>query len=238
MDRNMKMWDVVAVGELLIDFVAQVHGPGAGEAVEALHYVGHPGGAPANVAVGVARLGRRAAFVGRVGDDAFGRFLAGVLATNGVDGRALQRDAAAPTPLAFVSLDAQGQRSFSFYRQGTADLNLEASPQALEVARAARVLHFGTVTLSHQPARSQTLQLVAAARAAGALISCDVNWRPALWPAGEDASAVVAEALGLADVVKVSGEEWPLVAGEPWDDEAGPRRAAALGPGAAGPSWW
>ncbi len=228
MHRNMKIWDVVAVGELLIDFVAQGHGPGAGEAVEALHYVGHPGGAPANVAVGVARLGRRAAFVGRVGDDAFGRFLASVLAANGVDGRALQRDAAAPTPLAFVSLDAQGQRSFSFYRQGTADLHLQASPEALEVARAARILHFGTVTLSHEPARSQTLRLVEAARAAGALISCDVNWRPALWPTAAEAPAVVANALGLADVVKVSDEEWSLVAGESWDDQVGPRRAAAL----------
>ncbi len=205
------MLDVIACGELLIDFVATETGVTLAEAPA---FKKAAGGAPANVAVGVARLGYRAGFLGQVGDDDFGRFLAGTLAEAGVDVTGLRFSPEARTALAFVSLRADGERSFMFYRHPSADMLWR--PEDVDAAYAAqtRIFHYGSISLIGEPSRSATFAALEHARRGGALISYDPNLRLALWPSAEAARAGMLAGWAHADIAKVSEEELEFLTGE------------------------
>ncbi len=180
------MYDVIACGELLIDFVPTQSGVSLGQAQA---FQKAAGGAPANVAVGIAWLGHRAGFLGQVGDDDFGHFLADTLADAGVDVGGLRFSPLARTALAFVSLRADGERSFMFYRHPSADMLWRPEDVDASYCAGTRIFHFGSISLIGEPSRAATLAAVGHARAAGALISYDPNLRLALWPSAEDARA-------------------------------------------------
>lgn len=218
--------EVLCLGEALIDFVAAGRPAGLAQAAS---FTPAPGGAPLNVAVGLARLGRRSGFIGRVGDDAFGQALRELMRREGVAAGGVRLDPAARTTLAFVAEDQAGGREFLFYRHPGADMQLEADDLPRDQLRAARLLHFGTVSLSVEPARGATLAAVAAARAAGALISCDPNIRLGLWESQTQARDWVRHAIALAELVKLSEEEAALVTGTP-DLSVAAARLRALGP--------
>ena len=198
------MPDVIAHGELLIDFVPTVSGVSL---IEAPAFIKAPGGAPANVAVGLARLGIASGFMGQVGDDAFGHFLAQVLSENSVDISALKFSAQARTALAFVTLKADGERDFMFYRHPSADMLYRMEDVDANYVRAARIFHFGSISLIGEPALGATLHAVNLARAAGAFISYDPNLRLPLWPDAATARAGLLLGWPLANVIKVSEEE-------------------------------
>lgn len=201
---------IVCFGELLIDFVALESGVSVGDASG---FEKAPGGAPANVAVAAARLGQQSAFLGQVGDDPFGHFLAAVLEAEGVDVRGLRFSPAARTALAFVSLDADGERSFVFYRHPSADMLMQPEDVALDVIDQARIFHFGSITLIHEPSRSATLRAVEYAREKGLMISYDPNLRLALWDSPDDARAGMQIGLNYAHIVKTSDEEVEFLTG-------------------------
>lgn len=199
------MTTVCCYGEALIDF----HGTGAGPAPT---FTAHAGGAPANVAVAVARLGGRAAFIGMFGRDVFGGLLLHGLAEAGVDIVHARRTDAANTALAFVTHAADGERSFSFYRPPSADLLFRNADFDPAVFAAGNLWHAGSCSMSEPAAAKATLDGMARARAAGALVSYDMNLRPALWPRGEDPAPTIRRALALADFVKLSAEELAFLA--------------------------
>jgi fructokinase len=200
---------VVSFGEVLIDFVALESGVTVGDASG---FIKAPGGAPANVAVAVARLGRPAAFLGQVGDDPFGHYLVGVLRDNGVDVSGLRLSGEARTALAFVSLAGGGERSFVFYRHPSADMLMRPEDVALDVIDRYDVFHFGSITMIGEPSRTATLRAVEYALAAGKLVSYDPNLRLALWPDAAAARAGMLAGLDYAHVVKVSEEEVDFMA--------------------------
>jgi fructokinase len=204
------MADVVCLGELLIDFVPTVSGTSL---IDAPAFQKAPGGAPANVAVGLARLGTPAAFMGKVGDDPFGHFLAGTLAAAGVDVGPLRFAPEARTALAFVSLTAAGEREFMFYRHPSADMLWTPAEVDAAAIRAAKVLHYGSISLIAEPARSATRHAIELARAAGLKISADPNLRLALWPDAAAARAGLRQAIGAAQIVKLSDDELAFLTG-------------------------
>ncbi len=197
---------VVCLGEILVDFVAQEASLAVGEAPSFQRALG---GSPANVAVGLARLGADAAFVGCVGDDPFGQALQEELRAEGVDVAGMQRTAAARTTLAFVSLDAAGERSFAFFRQPGADMQLEAAALVGELLSQAEIFHFGSFSLSAEPAASATHEALRQAQAGGALISYDPNLREHLWPSVAAARAAILPLIDQVDILKLSVEELP-----------------------------
>ncbi len=201
---------VVSLGELLIDFVALESGVTVGEASG---FVKAPGGAPANVAVAIARLGMPSAFLGQVGDDPFGHFLADVLHKEGVDVSGLRFSDQARTALAFVSLRADGERSFMFYRHPSADMLMTPADVALDVIDRAKVFHFGSITMIGEPSRSATLAAVRRAQERDLLISYDPNLRLSLWPSAEAARAGMLIGFDYAHVVKISDEELEFLTG-------------------------
>ncbi|MEX2501819.1 MAG: PfkB family carbohydrate kinase [Trueperaceae bacterium] len=211
------MSDLLALGELLIDFVPDRSGVTLGEAER---FVKAAGGAPANVAVGASRLGLSSGFVGKVGDDPFGRWLAEVLARDGVDVRQLCFDDAARTALAFVSLTASGERDFSFFRHPSADMRHRADEIDLDAVAAAKILHHGSISLIQEPARSATLAAIDAARAAGATVSYDPNLRLPLWPDADAARAGIRSVWDLAHLIKISEDELQFLTGASDDDAA------------------
>ncbi len=203
---------IVCLGEALIDFVADVAGvsiqdcPGFRKAA---------GGAPANVAAGAARLGGTSAFIGKVGEDPFGRYLEATLAGCGVDVRGMRFDSEARTGLAFVSLVEDGERDFVFYRHPSADMRLRAEEVDAGMLRNAAVFHFGSITLIGEPSRAATLRALEEARSLGALISFDPNLRFPLWNSPGQARAEILNLLPRAQLVKVSDEELEFLAGTP-----------------------
>ena len=222
----MRNLDVICMGEALIDFVSLQSGVSL---LDAHDFRKAAGGAPANVAVGLARLGARAAFLGKVGDDAFGRFLQRTLEQDGVDTSGMVFSPDARTGLAFVSLTAQGERDFVFFRNPSADMTFRPDELREDLFPRAWVLHFGSITLIDEPARAATLRAVDLARQAGALISYDPNLRLNLWPSLDAARAGMREGLAYADVVKVSEEELAVLSGT--DNRAeGARRLLDAGP--------
>ena len=214
------MPDAVCLGELLIDFVPTVTGTSL---VDAPAFKKAPGGAPANVAVGLSRLGASAAFMGKVGDDAFGRFLADTLVAAGVDVDPLHFTDKARTALAFVSLRADGEREFMFYRHPSADMLLAAEDVDVDLITRARLLHFGSISLIDEPCRSATLRAIAVARDAGLLVSYDPNLRLALWPDAQAAKAGIMLGWPKADVIKVSEDELEFLTGDTHPVRAGRR---------------
>ncbi|MFC4528645.1 carbohydrate kinase [Dyella halodurans] len=203
---------ILCFGEALIDF----HSEGGDEFGFPRSFVPYAGGAPANVAVAVARLGGAAAFAGMLGKDLFGDFLLDSLQRAGVDTHAVARTGEANTALAFVALDAQGERSFSFYRPPSADLLFRAEHFSDDCFREAAVFHVCSNSMTDPQLAETTREGMRRARAAGALVSFDLNLRPALWPREVEPRALLWPALELADVVKLSAEEfsWLAVDGE------------------------
>jgi fructokinase len=203
--------DILCMGEMLIDFVALESGVTVGEASG---FIKAPGGAPANVAVAAARLGHSAGFLGQVGDDPFGHYLAGVLAAEGVDVRGLHFSREARTALAFVSLGPGGERDFVFYRHPSADMLQTPDEVDFSVIDECRIFHYGSITLIGEPSRSATLAAVQHAKAAGKLISYDPNLRMSLWSSPEAARTGMLLGLQYADVVKVNQEELEFLTGQ------------------------
>jgi fructokinase len=201
---------VVCFGELLIDFVALESAVTVGDASG---FIKAPGGAPANVAVAVARLGHPGAFLGQVGDDPFGHYLAGVLRADNVDTSGLTFSTQARTALAFVSLAEGGERSFVFYRHPSADMLMSPDDVNLSVIDRAKIFHFGSITLIGEPSRSATLAAVEYARSKNLRISYDPNLRLALWPDADAAREGMRSGLKYAHVVKVSDEEVEFLTG-------------------------
>ena len=208
---------IASFGELLIDFVALEDGVTVGEASG---FEKAPGGAPANVAVAVTRLGLESAFLTQVGDDPFGHFLADVLLAEGVNIDGVRYSDRARTMLAFVALAEGGERSFNFYRHPSADMLMTAADIATDVIDGCDLFHFGSITLISDPARTATLAAVAYARQQGKLISYDPNLRLALWESATAARAGMRQGLQHAHIVKVSEEEvdYLLAAGEALTD--------------------
>lgn len=212
--------DVLCIGEALVDLVPTVTGH---DLARAETFVKAAGGAPANVAAGLARLGTEAAFLGCVGDDGFGRFLAATLAAAGVDIGGLKTTTAAPTALAAVSLGADGDRDFLFYGNPAAH-SLFASVDLDEAAiRAAKFLHFGALGLIHGPLREATLRAVGVARDAGVCVSYDPNLRLSLWPSAAAAREDLRLGLSMANVVKIGADEIDFLVGDCCDPVEGAR---------------
>jgi fructokinase len=201
---------VVCLGELLIDFVALESGVSVGDASG---FEKAPGGAPANVAVAIERLGDHSAFLGQVGDDPFGHYLHDVLKAEGVDVSGLRFSDAARTALAFVSLAAGGERSFVFYRHPSADMLMKPEDVALNVIDSAKIFHFGSITLISEPSRSATIKAAAYANDKGLIVSYDPNLRLALWENAEAARTGMISGLDYATIVKVSDEEVEFMTG-------------------------
>lgn len=198
------MTDAICLGELLVDFVPTETGK---DLVEASTFRKAAGGAPANVAVGLKRLGIDSGFMGMVGVDPFGRFLALTLEAHGVDISTLQHTREAPTALAFVSLRADGDRDFVFFGNPSADKLLSPADIDLSAIARAKVLHFGSISLSREPARTATLYAADAAQEAGAMISYDPNLRLPFWADADAARQGLRAGLAKADVVKISEDE-------------------------------
>lgn len=192
------------LGELLIDFVSTMSGV---TLKDAPGFEKAPGGAPANVAVGLAKLGIETYFIGKVGKDAFGEFLRDVLVKNGVNTTFLTTTEKAKTTLAFVSLTKEGERDFVFYRDPGADMLLDQSDIDEEGFRRGGVFHFGSITMTHEPACSATLRALSLAEKYGCLISFDPNLRPALWRNLEEARSRMLQGAEKAHILKVNEEE-------------------------------
>ena len=196
------MYDVTALGELLIDF--------APKSVDDAGYptlAANPGGAPGNFLAALNKYGCSTAMIGKVGEDMFGRLLIGTLKAAGIETRGIVVDPDQFTTLAFVSLDASGNRDFSFARKPGADTCLTAEEMDKDLIRDSRVFHFGTLSLTNDPARDATHQAVAMAKAQGKYISVDPNLRKPLWPSEDAAKAAIEWSLRQADIVKISDEE-------------------------------
>ncbi|MEO1573492.1 MAG: carbohydrate kinase [Pseudomonadota bacterium] len=199
------MRPVVCFGEALIDFLNT--GSATEDGLDLGHYVQYPGGAPANAAVAAARLGADAHFAGQVGADTFGEFLVAALERYGVGTGFVARHPSARTPLAFVHLDADGDRSFSFYRHDTADLAIEPAQVSPAWFQASPVVHLCSNTLTDPHIATVTQRVIDAARDAACTISFDVNLRPNLWPRDEVDIERVNAIVRQADLVKFSSEE-------------------------------
>ncbi|KAJ6791959.1 fructokinase-1 [Iris pallida] len=202
---------IVSFGEMLIDFVPTQSGVSLAEAPG---FLKAPGGAPANVAIAVARLGGRAAFVGKLGEDEFGRMLAGILVENGVSDAGICFDAGARTALAFVTLRADGEREFMFYRNPSADMLLTEAELNIDLIRTAAVFHYGSISLITEPCRSAHLRAMQEAKEAGALLSYDPNLRLPLWPSAKEAREQIMTIWDQADIVKVSDVELEFLTGK------------------------
>lgn len=196
------MLDVVALGELLIDFAAQGTDGAGYPTMKA-----NPGGAPGNYLAALAKYGAKTAFIGKVGADAFGDLLLGTLGEAGVETRGILRDPGVFTTLAFVTFDAHGDRSFSFARKPGADTQLRWEEVDRTLIDECRIFHFGTLSLTGEPVRETTQRAVAYARSKGKLITFDPNLRLPLWGGPEEAKEQILWGLKQADVVKISDEE-------------------------------
>src|SRR5262245_59373605 len=196
--------DVVCFGGAIVDFFPARTGVPLAE-VETFHR--HLGGAPANVAVGLARLGLRSALVTLVGADEFGRFIRAELLREGVDVSGVGTHRTARTGVTFVAVGPSGERSFTFYRHPSADPLVAPVDVDAQLLARGRVFHFGSSTLAREPARSATLAALAEAREAGCLVSCDPNWRPHLWADPGEAPALIRQTLADCHLAKVSDDE-------------------------------
>ncbi len=217
--------DILTIGEVLIDLTQ------TGRDEKGIpQFAANPGGAPANLAVAASRLGAKTAFIGKVGADGFGRYLSDVLTQNGVDASGVAVDRQHPTTMAVVSVDASGERDFSFYRGANADVMLSSEDIPDAALEGAKIVHFGSVSLTADPSRSATLDAVRRAKAMGKTITYDPNYRANLWPDQDTAVAQMKAPLDLVDILKVSDEELPLLTGTT-DCEAGTAQLAAHGIG-------
>ncbi|XP_073019228.1 probable fructokinase-7 [Primulina eburnea] len=195
---------VVCFGEMLIDFVPTVGGVSLADAPA---FKKAAGGAPANVAVCIAKLGGSSAFIGKVGEDEFGRMLADILKNHNVDNSGLRFDPSARTALAFVTLRADGEREFMFYRNPSADMLLHESELDVNLVKKAAIFHYGSISLIEEPSKSTQLAAIEIAKKSGSLISYDPNLRLPLWPSKEAARKGITSVWDRADIIKISSEE-------------------------------
>lgn len=202
--------DIVCLGELLMDMLPAEVGRSL---VEVTAFYPKPGGAPANVAVAAARLGARSAFIGKVGDDPFGHHLAGVLEREGVDVRGMRFDPQARTTMNIMAKPDVNSTVCLFYRNPGADTLLRPDELDRGLLQETRAFHFGSLSLTDEPSRSTTLEAIRVARAAGALISCDVNYRPTLWHGPAEARERVLGVVPYVNLLKVNEEELALLTG-------------------------
>ncbi|XP_050224987.1 probable fructokinase-7 isoform X2 [Mercurialis annua] len=214
-----KRCKVVCFGEMLIDFVPTVGGVSLAEAPA---FKKAPGGAPANVAVCVSRLGGSSAFIGKVGDDDFGYMLANILKENKVDNSGVCFEPRARTALAFVTLRADGEREFLFFRHPSADMLLKESELNISLLKQAKIFHYGSISLIAEPCKSAHLAAMKIAKKSGSILSYDPNLRLALWPSPEAAKEGVMSIWDQADVIKMSEDEISFLSGgdDPNDDNA------------------
>ncbi len=201
--------DIICLGELLVDMFPAELGRSL---VEVSAFRPKPGGAPANVAVAAVRLGAQSAFIGKVGDEAFGHYLAGVLKAEGVDIRGMRYDPEARTGMAFIAMPDANSYDILFYRNPGADMRLRADELDREMLAGTRAFHFGSISLIQEPSRGATLEALRLARGVGALISFDVNFRPDLWGRAEARERVLAT-VPLVDLLKVNEIEVALLTG-------------------------
>ncbi|KHE72026.1 aminoimidazole riboside kinase [Halobacillus sp. BBL2006] len=202
---------VICLGEALIDFIPLDN--------ENINFQKSPGGAPANVAVGLARLGADSTFLGKVGDDVLGRFLKETLTEYGVHTDSMYLTKDTRTGVVFVTLDENGERSFDFYIDPSADRYLEEAEVKPELFTSHNVLHFGSISMIDEPAKSATEAAVRQAKEKGLIISYDPNLRLGLWKAEEQAKETILSMLSEADMVKISEEELEFLTGKTDIDE-------------------
>ena len=203
------IFDLTALGELLIDFTPH----GISENGNPL-FERNPGGAPANVLATLARLGARTAFIGKVGNDQFGIALRDCLMDNEIDVTGLKMSDNVNTTLAFVHLNSEGDRSFSFYRNPGADMMLEPGDIPADIISQSGIFHFGSLSLTDEPVRSATLKALETARSNDLIISYDPNLRPLLWKSLADAEREIKRGLEYADILKISEEELEFITKE------------------------
>ncbi len=203
------MFDVIALGELLVDFTGSGASPQGNPVYEA-----NPGGAPCNVLAMLKKLGRSCAFVGKVGDDLFGRMLRDAAEAAGICMDHLVFDRETRTTLAFVKTFGNGDRDFSFYRNPGADMMLREEELPLDEIAQSRVFHFGTLSMTHEGARRATVKAVERARAGGAVISFDPNLRPPLWDSLDEARRQMEYGLSQCGVLKIADNELEFMTGE------------------------
>lgn len=209
-----KKYDVLALGELLIDFTENGIS-GQGNTI----FEANPGGAPCNVLAMLNKLGHKTAFMGKVGIDIFGNKLKAVLDEVGIDTSALVMDPDVRTTLAFVQTFADGDRDFSFYRNPGADMMLKEEELKTDMLSECEIFHFGTLSMTHDEVRRATKKAIALAKENGALISFDPNLRPPLWSSLDLAKEQVAYGLGQCDVLKISDNEIQWFTGKEDYDE-------------------
>nr|WP_263326315.1 PfkB family carbohydrate kinase [Neobacillus sp. Marseille-Q6967] len=202
------MLDVTALGEVLIDFTPS----GYSEKGHVL-FETNPGGAPANVLVALSRLNKKTAFIGKVGHDQFGHILKGVLEEQKIDTSNLLFSETVNTTLAFVHLDEKGDRSFSFYRNPGADIMLEKDEIDEDTIKQSRIFHFGSLSLTNEPAATATFTALEYAKKHNVTISYDPNLRIPLWESLEDAKRQIFKGFEYADIVKISEEELEFLTG-------------------------
>ena len=205
----MKNLDVIALGELLIDFTENGFSANGNPLLEA-----NPGGAPCNVLAMLQNLGKKTAFIGKVGKDAFGDYLKDTVCQAGIDVTNLIQDATVPTTLAFVHTAADGDRSFSFYRDPGADMMLsEAEIDYSQIAES-EIFHFGTLSMTHEGVRSATKRAVSYAKEHGLLLSFDPNYRPLLWKDEDTAKEMMRYGCEICDILKISDDEITFITGK------------------------
>ncbi len=205
----MKKYDVVALGELLIDFTSN----GVSEQGNNL-FEANPGGAPCNLLAMLQKLEKKTAFIGKVGKDSFGKLLAEVVKDVGIDVDNLVMDEQVPTTLAFVHTAADGDRSFSFYRNPGADMMLNKGEVNEKLLKDTKIFHFGTLSMTASGVEEATKFAIDTAKENGVLISFDPNLRPPLWSNLEDAKEKISYGLGKCDILKISDDEIEFMTGE------------------------
>ena len=204
-----KTFDVVALGELLVDFTQNGKSEQGNPLFEA-----NPGGAPCNVLAMLRKLGKSCAFIGKVGKDGFGEMLTNTVIEAGIDTRALKHDTEVHTTLAIVQTLPGGDRDFSFYRKPGADINLTADELDADLIADCKIFHFGSLSLTDEPCRSATYKALELAKAAGALISYDPNLREPLWPSLDVAKEYISWGMTQCDILKISDNEIEFMTGE------------------------
>ena len=209
-----KLYDVTAMGELLIDFAMNGQSEQGNNLFEAC-----PGGAPCNVLAMLNKLGRKTAFIGKVGDDQFGRLLKDTISGVGINAEGLCMDEEVPTTLAFVHTFPDGDREFSFYRKPGADMMIDEDEVNYNIIRSSKVFHFGTLSMTGEPARTATKRALEVAKEAGCLITFDPNLRPPLWNTLDEAKKQMEYGFQYCDVLKISDNEIQFVSGmDDYDD--------------------
>lgn len=204
----MKRFDVTALGELLIDFTE------SGVSAQGnLEFEANPGGAPCNVLSMLSRLGKKTAFIGKVGDDIFGRMLAATVSDCGINTEGLIFDNSARTTLAFVHTLDEGEREFSFYRDPGADMMLSKEDVKEELILSSKIFHFGTLSSTHTNCREATRYAINIAKENGVTVSFDPNLRESLWNSLDDAGNEIEYGLSKCDVLKISDNELEFVTG-------------------------